>query len=258
VVLTASANPIFTSNPLTFTASLNVPATAPSAPTGTVAFYNGTTLLGSGTVTAGVATFVTTAPATGIYSISAVYSGDTNYRTATSPMLTEIIQDFTLALSSEAASTVTAPLGGQATYSLVINPLGGATLPSAVSMTLTGLAPGMTSAFSTSVVAASSSTTNVILEVFLPGKSAMQPPPAPFGGRSLPVALGLFLLPLAGRMRKTAHRFHRVAVLALAGAVLALGLTGCQITYTPQSFPLTITATSGTLSHSTTVNIIVK
>jgi hypothetical protein len=68
--------------------------------------------------------------------------------------------------------------------------------------------------------------------------------------------LGLILLPFAGRLRKTAHRFRRVAVLALAGAALAM--TGCQITFTPKTFPLTITATSDKLSHITTVNIIVQ
>jgi hypothetical protein len=107
-------------------------------------------------------------------------------------------------------------------------------------------------------VAAGSSATDVTLQVFLPGHSALQPPPRPFGGRSLPIALGLILLPLAGRLRKAAYRFRRLALLALAGAALAVGLTGCQITYTPKTFPLTVTATSGTLSHSTTVNIIVE
>ena len=116
----------------------------------------------------------------------------------------------------------------------------------------------MTSAFSTDVVAAGSSTTNVTLQVFLPGYSALQPPPGSLGGRSLPLALGLILLPFAGRLRKNAHSFRRVAVLALAGAALAVGLTGCQITYTPKTFPLTVTATSGNLSHKITVNIIVQ
>jgi hypothetical protein len=255
VALTASVNPVFTSNPVTFTATLNVPATAP---TGTVTFYDGTTPLGSGVITASAATLTLSAPATGIHPITAVYSGDTNSTSATSPILSEIIQDFTIALPTGAAGTVTAPFGGQAAYPLVVTSLGGATLPAAVSLTLTGLPPGMTSAFSTDVVAAGSSTTNVTLQVFMPGYSALQPSPGPFGGRSLPVALGLILLPLAGRLRKTAHRFRRVAVLALAGAALAVGLTGCQITFTPKTFPLTITATSDKLSHSTTVNIIVQ
>jgi hypothetical protein len=254
LTLASSVNPIFTSNPVTFTATLSVPA---AAPTGTVAFYDGTTLLGSGVVTAGVATFSTAAPATGIHPITAVYSGDTNYTAATSPVLSEIIQDFTLVLSG-GSSTVNVSLGGQAAFPFVITPVGGATLPAAVSLNITGIPPGMTSIFTPPVAAASSSTANVILQVFLPGKSAMQPPCGPFGGGSLPVALGLILLPLAGRLRKAAHRFRKVAVLALAGAALAVGMTGCQLTFTPQTFHLTVTATSGTLSHSTTVNIIVQ
>jgi hypothetical protein len=258
VTLASSANPVFTSNPVTFTATLTVPAGAPAAPTGSVSFYDGTTLLGPGTVTASIATFSMAAPATAIHSITAVYSGDSNYNPATSLALPEIIQDFSLALSSGAAGTVTVSLGGQAEYSLVMTPVGGSTLPAAVSMSLTGLPPGMTSLFAPSMVAASSSTTNVILQVFLPGKSAMQPPRGPFGGGSLPVALGLILLPLAGRLRKTAHRFRKIALLTLAGAALAVGISGCQLTLTPQTFPLTVTATSGTLSHSTTMNIIVQ
>jgi hypothetical protein len=253
VTLTASVNPVFTSNPLTFTATLTVPATAP---TGTVTFYDGTTPLGSGVVTASVATLTLSAPATGIHSITAVYSGDTNYTTANSLILSEIIQDFTIALPTGAAGTVTVPFGGQADYPLVVTSLGGATLPAAVSLTLTGLPPGMTAAFSTDVVASGSSTANVTLQVFMPGSSALQPPPGPFGGRSLPLALGLILLPFAGRLRKTAHRFRKLAVLALAGAALAVG--GCQITFTPKTYPLNVTATSGTLSHTTTVNIIVQ
>jgi hypothetical protein len=257
MTLASSANPIFTSNQVTFTATLTTPASAPATPSGSVSFYDGTTLLGSGVVTAGVATFATAAPATAIHSITAVYSGDTNYTAATSPALTEIIQDFTLALSG-GSGTVTVSLGGEADYPMVITPVGGATLPSAINMSLAGLPPGMTSSFSTPVVAAGSSTTNLVLQVSLPGKSAMQPPRGPFGGGSLPVTLGLILLPLASKMRKAAHRFRKMALLALAGAALAVGMTGCQITYTPQSFPLTVTATSGTLSHSITVNIIVQ
>jgi hypothetical protein len=255
--LTTSTNPVFTSNPLTFTSALTVPAGAPAAPTGTVTFYDGTTPLGSGVVTASVATLTLSAPATGTHSITAVYSGDTNYTPATSLILSEIIQDFTIALPAGAADTVAVPFAGQAAYPLVITSLGGA-LPAAVNLTLTGLPPGMTAAFSTDVVVAGSSTANVTLQVFLPGYSALQSPPGPFGGRSLPVALGLILLPFAGRLRKTAHRLRRIAVLALAGAALAVGLTGCQITFTPKTIPLTVTATSGTLTHTTTVNIIVK
>jgi hypothetical protein len=73
------------------------------------------------------------------------------------------------------------------------------------------------------------------------------------------VALGLILLPFAGRLRNSAYRWRRLTVLVLAGAALAVGLTGCLFTSaTPQPFSLTVTAASGPLSHSTTVKLIVQ
>jgi hypothetical protein len=83
----------------------------------------------------------------------------------------------------------------------------------------------------------------------------------------LPIALGLLLLPFAGRLRRTGRRWKGTAwlVVALAGAALAAGLTGCGGSSSsntspppPQSYTLTITATSGSLSHSTTVNLTVQ
>jgi hypothetical protein len=60
-------------------------------------------------------------------------------------------------------------------------------------------------------------------------------------------------------MRKTAYRWNRLAVLALVGAALAVGLTGCGgVTLTPQRSSLTITAASGPLSHSITANLTVQ
>ncbi len=60
-------------------------ATVPSGATGTVNFYNiGSTLLGTGTVSGGVATFSSSTLAVGSYWITADYSGDSNYNSATS------------------------------------------------------------------------------------------------------------------------------------------------------------------------------
>ena len=257
LTLGSSPNPAFLSNPVTFTATISYTATAP---TGTVTFFDGTTQIGSGTVNAGVATSTTSALTIGTHSITAAYSGDTNYTAATIGTLSEKIQDFTLTISGgSGAGTANVPLGGQATYPLVITPVGGSTLPAAVSMSVTGLPSGMTTVFSPAAVAANSATTNVTLVVMSPGKSAALSTHRPLKGSSLPVALGLFLLPFAGLLRKTAYRWRSLAVLALAGAALAAGLTGCQqSTYTPQPFSLTVTAASGPLSHTTTLKLTVQ
>ncbi|MGD0858639.1 MAG: Ig-like domain repeat protein [Terracidiphilus sp.] len=257
VLLTASPNPAFISNPVTLT------ATIPSfgvAPTGTVTFYDGTTQLGSATVSAGSATLITSALTPGTHSITAVYSGDTSYTAATSAALAETLQDFTLALTGNSAvtGTATVPLGGVASYPLVITPVGGAFLPGAVSLTASGLPSGLTAVFTPATVAANSAATDLTLQVGPPGKAAVQTPHRPFRGGALPIALGLILLPFAGKMRKRAFRWYGLAALALAGAALAVGLAGCGVNLTPQTSTVTITAASGSLTHSITVSLTVE
>ena len=49
-----------------------------STPTGSVAFYDGQTLLGSSTLSSGAAEFSFSLTTVGVHEISAVYSGDSN------------------------------------------------------------------------------------------------------------------------------------------------------------------------------------
>jgi hypothetical protein len=59
----------------------------PPGATGTVTFYNGSTALGSGSLISGTATFSSSTLATGSYSITAYYPGDSNYNSNTSSAL---------------------------------------------------------------------------------------------------------------------------------------------------------------------------
>ncbi len=78
-------------------------ATVPSAATGSVNFYNNvSTLLGNGTVSGGTATFSTSTLTAGSYSITAVYSGDSNYSSNTSSA-----QSLTVNPAGQATLTVT-------------------------------------------------------------------------------------------------------------------------------------------------------
>jgi Bacterial Ig-like domain (group 3) len=255
VTLTSNANPVFLSNAVTFTASIPSYATPP---TGTVTFYDGATQIGTGAMTSGSATFTTTALSTQVHSITAVYSGDTSYGPATSGALSEKVMDFTL--DPVGSGKATAPAAGVASYSLVIMPVGGPTLPGAMTLSVTGLSLGATPVFSPATVTAGSGTTTVTLQVRLPGKAAMRPPAKPFSRGPLSLALCLILLPFAGRLRKTARRWQRLAVLALVGAALAVGLNGCggNTKFNPQSYSLTVTAASGPLSHSTSLSLTVQ
>ena len=78
-IVTTNANPSASGQSVTFIATVS-----PSAATGSVTFLDGTTTLGSGTLSGGLATFAISTLATGSHSITASYSGDTNYNSSTS------------------------------------------------------------------------------------------------------------------------------------------------------------------------------
>jgi hypothetical protein len=253
ITIMSSANPIFSTAAVTFTASL--PAYA-SSETGTMTFYAGSTAIGTANVSGGSAMLTTTA-LTATQSITVVYSGDANYGPATSGAITEMVQDFTLAFSG-GNGTVTAEPGGQATYSLVVTPTNGTQLPGTVTLTASNLPLGMTASFTPATIAAGSAATTVTMTITLPGKAANERSRSPFGGGALPVALGLILLPFAGRMRKAHARLVRLMVLLVIGAAVAVGFSGCGAKTSPQSFSFSVTAASGTLSHSLSPGLTVE
>ncbi len=81
-VLTITPNPAPVTATITFTATVTGNGVAP---TGTVTFMSGTTVLGTRPLTNGAAVYTTSSLTAGIYSITAVYSGDANNGTNTSP-----------------------------------------------------------------------------------------------------------------------------------------------------------------------------
>jgi hypothetical protein len=255
ITMTSSANPVFMAAAVSFTASL--PSYA-STETGTMTFYSGSTVLGTANVSGGSATLTTTSLAAGSQSITASYSGDANYGPATSGAITETVQDFTLTFVG-GNGAVTAQPGGQAVYSLVVTPINGTSLPAAVTLSASNLPLAMTASFSPATVTSGSTATVVAMTITLPGsKAANERPRNPFGSRALPVVLGLALLPFAGRLRRGRARLARLAVLFAIGAALAAGFTGCDAKTSPQSFSFTITAASGSLSHSLTPGLTVE
>ena len=83
----------------------------PTSATGTIAFYNGTTLLGTGMVSDGTATYDATTLVLGGNTITAVYSGDSNDTSSTSTAVTVTVQQ---AGSSTAVTYFpTSPVSGQ-------------------------------------------------------------------------------------------------------------------------------------------------
>ena len=85
VTLASSVNPSAPGQAVTFS------ATVQSAATGTITFLDGTTILGTGAIAGGVATFTTSGLAIGTHSITASYSGDSAYNTAVSAALAQVV-----------------------------------------------------------------------------------------------------------------------------------------------------------------------
>jgi hypothetical protein len=90
VSLTSNPNPSNTGQSVTLKAAISSLSTSP-APTGTVNFLDGATLLGSAPVSSGAATLTTTFTTAGSHSLTANYSGDANNAPSSSAVYTQTV-----------------------------------------------------------------------------------------------------------------------------------------------------------------------
>lgn len=265
MTLTASSNPSFVSDSVTFIASVT---SSVGSPSGTVTCYDGTTSLGSATLSSGSAAFITTLLAAGSHSVTAVYSGDSSFASVTSNSVAEVIEDFTISVSGSGSTTATVAPGGTATYIFTVAPPSSDQSAAPITFSVSGLPSGATGAFSPATLARGSGSTNVTLTVSVPSTAVSRELALPFHGSKLPFTLAALLLRFAARLRGTGKQLRRFAgglqLLAIAGLLSLLFACGGSSSssegnksVTPQNYSLTITATSGSLSHTTTVMLVV-
>jgi hypothetical protein len=141
-VLSASPNPLDDGQSVTLTATVSPAPTGSSL--GTVSFFNGSTLLGMGTLnSSGVATFSATSLPVGSLSLTAVYSGNSGFAASTSVNFTETVNPgFTV---TALPASVTVAQGGAIAINVTVPPLGGA-FNQPVTLSASGL-PGATASF---------------------------------------------------------------------------------------------------------------
>jgi sugar lactone lactonase YvrE len=268
VALTSTPNPVYMLSTVSYTATVTG-VTNGVTPQGTVTFFDGTASLGTATLNAsGVATVSAAPQVAGTHPITAVYAGNTFYNTATSNILNEVAQDFTVAVASGGTGTATVNPGGTATYTLVVSPTVLATFPGPVTLTTSGGPAGATITLSPTTVAGGASATNLTLTV-VTANSIVQNTPESLGRKLAPLSLAFLLLPLVGfrRGRKAWQRYLSVLLL-LAGSLGAVtALSGCNSVpsgyfgQAPKSFTITVTGTAGTagtLTHSTSVTLTIE
>ena len=210
------------------------------------------------------AAFTTSSLTSGTHTITAVYAGDANFTSATSTPVIEVIQDFSLSPSGSGAGTPTQTVlpGGTATYPLVFGPVSGTIFPGPVTLSVSGLPPGATATITPTTIPAGSPSTDVTLIIQLPQTTAK------LLSRPIPsVIWSVLLLPFVRRLRRVGKRMPRTLsalLLAAAALVAGAGVSGCSSTgsgffgHPQQVYSVVITATSGSISHSTTVALIVQ
>lgn len=254
--LTASATTVSSGASVTFTATVKQ-ASGTVVPTGTVTFKDGTSTLGTGTLdSSGKTTYSTSTLAAGNHSITAVYGGDSGDLTSTSSAVsitvsTPLPADFTLSVSPASAS-VTA--GTPATTTVTVTPVNG--FNAATTFTCSNLPANSICSFSPPTVTpngtAASTTTmtiqsNVKAAVVLAGSS-----------------LTLLLIPIVGRRNRKRSSLLLVSLSMLLATLATVAMSACGGTSgasnkTPAgTYSVTVTATSGSLTHSSTYALTVK
>jgi sugar lactone lactonase YvrE len=263
--LAASSQTVSSGTPVTLLAT--VASTTSGLPAGTVNFYDGATLLNSTPVpmSGGTAalTFSTLPP--GTQTLTAVYSGNTNFLSGTSPGLTETVLSagFTIAISP--ATQTILPLQS-AHYTITLTPAT-STFTAPVSLAVSGLPAGVTASFAPSSIAAGAGTSTDILTVNANSQTLIENNNRNLNRVTAATALPLLIMPVAftRRARKVTQRLSRTVRMIGIFFMLALmltGLAGCGaggfFSHGTQNYTVTITAVSGPNTHTAIVTLIVQ
>ena len=222
-------------------------------PTGTVTFYNGTTMLGSATVdSTGAATITPSLALNTSYSVDAVYSGDAEHGSSTSSALTVsgtpvdfgvTVTPATVTMASSQNATVTVTITSNANFSGAIG-LGCSSLPAAVNCHFASV--------SLNLPAGGSVSTQLTIDTNNPlggGSSAMNRRPGDrrfsLAGLFLPLSLGFGLIFWRWRRRYAQVLTIALVLVLTAAAFVATGCSGfSQNTAAPGTYVIQVTGTS--------------
>jgi hypothetical protein len=272
--LSVSADSITAGGSVKLTATVSNGAGG-AQPGGSVAFLDGTTILGTGTLSAGVASYTANGLAVGTHSITAQYSGDSVNADSTSAAVQVIVSaasDFSISVSP-ASATVSA--GSSIGATVTLTPAG--SFSSSATFACSGLPAYTTCTFSPSTVTSNGAgaTTTMTIATDVSTLSA-------FGGEDKGLRRGsrratreivasasllaVLLLPGVARWRRRGL-LHKLACLAVC-AIASQMIYGCGSSSSPPSPPaartpsgqssVTITATSGTLTHTAVFQLTVQ
>jgi surface antigen len=159
--LTSSANPSVFGQRVTYTATV-APSAGSGNPTGTVQFFDGTTPIGSGTLSNGTYSMTPPSLAVGSYPLTATYSGDNDFLTSISPVLNQTVNKAPTKTALAATPTESSGFGHPVTFTatLSVPPPGAGSPTGAIAFSVDGtkvaqtpLAANLTAIITTSALA---------------------------------------------------------------------------------------------------------
>jgi hypothetical protein len=192
--------------------------------------------------------------------ITAAYAGDANFLGSASSNSASVVvaarQGFTF--TDTGSSAYRAAPGATAAYSFALAPLSGS-YPGAVTFTVAGLPASATASFTPSTVAANAGAASIAMTVQTATATAHNSS-SPFGRAAV---LALLLLPFGVKRsrRKKLNGWMLPLLLVVVGTTATISGCGSRNGFfleSPQSYTLTVTATSGTLTENQTVTLIVQ
>ena len=239
--LTSSLNPSTFGQSVTFTATVAVISPGAGTVAGTVTFKDGSTTLGTGTLSGTTATFSTSALTQGSHSITAVYGSTTGLAASTSAALTQVVN-----APAAPAITTLAPGSGPVGTSVTIS---GSNLSGATSVSFEGAAQttitGNTSTSLTVTVPAGATTGDVTVTTPSGESNALTftvTPPAPVVTSVAGPANGTYRI---GQFLTFLVSFDQPVTVSTAGGtpviILTVGSTPRGVTYFSGSSTSTLT-----------------
>jgi hypothetical protein len=267
-----SSNTFIQGGTVTFSAAVKASLPAVGTPTGTVTFENVTypgtpVVLGTGTISNGVATLQTTTLPTGTIAVIAVYSGDTNFAgssTAASATVTIGLPTFTLQISQGQGALVsvlpiTISRGQTGSATLTVTPVGPFTQP--VSFYCSNLPLEASCSFFNSTLTPNGGpvTATVVISTTAAASASLTKGRRPWNRSETGALLALMVGTFVG-LRKKPRLAQRLCIVFLVSAAVILPISGCSLSETPFVTPLgvsqvTITATSAATATQQSVTV---
>jgi phosphopantothenate synthetase len=223
----------------------------------------GSTLAQSGTCNIAVTfTPLSIAAFTATLSVADNATGTPQTATLTGSGISASTADFAVAATT---TTQTVAPGAAAQFSLNVSALNG-TFGSAVTLTASGLPSGATASFSPASVTPGSASAPSVLSIQTPiFQAALTPLQRSHDASRIAwfalLAVPLFLLRRKNRSLRQLPKLVLILLISVMSLSSMIALSGCSGGYygpPPQSYQVTITGTSGSTQHSTTVTLTVQ